>query len=394
MLNGISKNECTGCAACLNICPRKCITMKPDTSGFLFPEIDDENCSKCGACERVCPLNSSVENKGFFQQPKVFAAWSLDETVRLQSTSGGIFTELAKSVIEQGGYVVGARYNEAHLVEHYMIESIEDIAMLRQSKYLQSEIGFIYRTIKEKLDKGQIVAFCGSPCQVASLLNVLGKNYDNLITFDFICRGTNSPKAYSSYLAMLEKEYKSKIKRVWFKNKTYGWHRFSTRIEFENGEIYIKDRYSDLFILGYVRYNLYMRSCCFNCKYKTIPRIADLTLGDFWGIENNIPMEETEKGTSVIMVNSEKGNLILESIKEKLFIEENKFENIIPANKCILHSAEKNPESEAFLKMLDHAPFDKCYYQYTKISPVKKIKVKVKKYIKRIFKLLNINGGL
>lgn len=360
------KRLCTGCSACYNICPKECITMVVDNKGFWYPCVDKENCDNCGLCEKTCPSLNSLKNEENYLNSKIYAAWSLNEEIRFNSTSGGIFSELAKIVIEQGGYVVGARYNQKHLVEHFMIDKSEDIKIIRQSKYVQSDIGFIYKAVKEKLIEGKLVAFCGSPCQVAGLLKYLQKAYGNLVTFDFVCRGTNSPKAYLKYLKMLEDNYNSKIKRVWFKNKTQGWNRLSIRIDFEDGKIYIKSGDADLFMRGYIEQNLYMRDCCFECKYKSFPRNADITLADFWGIGAVDAKLDSDKGTSLIMINSNKGNELFNSIKENIFAKEMQIEDALHGNACILKSVVKNPKSDDFLRDIDMLAFDECFNKYVK----------------------------
>ena len=377
MIDNIDKNICTGCNGCLNICPKKCVYMKSDDKGFWYPEVNYEQCVKCGLCKKVCPALHEVIVKNNYIEPKIYASWSLDEEVRFNSTSGGVFTELAKYIISRGGYVAAAKYNDKHLVEHEIIDNIKDLNMLRQSKYIQSDIGVIYQKIKEKLSKGNLVAFCGAPCQVAGLLKYLGKDYSNLMCFDFVCRGTNSPKAYIKYLEMLEGKYKSKVKKVWFKNKTYGWNRFSTRIDFENGKVYLKDRYTDLFMRGYIEENLYMRDCCFNCKYMEFPRKSDITLADFWGIGTKDRSLDTDKGTSLVMINTDKGNDIFNIIKEQIYAKEMSIQDALPNNRCILEPAVKNPKSDEFLKMLDNNSFDECFRVNVQVQKRKRLKLKV-----------------
>jgi len=384
MIDKIKKELCTGCNACFNVCPENCIEMIVDEIGFRYPKVNYDKCTNCKVCIKTCPSLNKPLIAGNWREPKVFAAWSLNESIRLNSTSGGIFSELAKEIILDGGLVVGARYNEQHLVEHEMIESIDDIEKLRQSKYVQSDIGDIFTRIEVKLKEERLVAFCGSPCQVAGLLNYLKRPYDNLITFDFVCRGTNSPKAYTKYMEMLEKKYNSKIEKVWFKNKTYGWNRFSTRIDCKNGKTYIKDRYSDLYMRGYIEENLYMRPCCFDCKYKDFPRVADITLADFWGVAAKDPKLDPDKGTSLIMVNSRKGLQLFNSISEKTFQKESTLEVALPGNVSIVKSAVKNSQSDQFLMMLDDYPFDVCFKKCVKNNLLKIIKKRVRLIIKRI----------
>jgi len=391
MIDKIKKELCTGCDACFNVCPENCIEMIVDEIGFRYPKVNYDKCTNCKVCIKTCPsLNKSLIADNW-REPKVFAAWSLNESIRLNSTSGGIFSELAKEIILDGGLVVGARYNEQHLVEHEMIESIDDIEKLRQSKYVQSDIGDIFIRVEVKLKEERLVAFCGSPCQVAGLLNYLKRPYDNLVTFDFVCRGTNSPKAYTKYMEMLEKKYNSKIEKVWFKNKTYGWNRFSTRIDFKNGKTYIKDRYSDLYMRGYIEENLYMRPCCFDCKYKDFPRVADITLADFWGVGATDPELDADKGTSLIMINSKKGNEVFNKIEKCVFRKESKMEAALPGNMSIVKPAARNTKSEEFLIMLDMYPFDVCFKKYCSHSLLVRIKRKAKL---TIYVILNKTGLL
>ena len=249
------------------------------------------------------------------KEVKFYAAWSLDENVRLNSTSGGVFTELAKEVIKDGYSVVGARYNNDRMVVHDLINKIEDISLLRQSKYVQSDMF----GIREKM-QGKKVMFVGSPCQCASV--------EADIKVDFVCRGANSPKAYRSYLQMLKSQYGSEIIRVWFKNKTYGWHKFSTRVDFQNGKTYLQDRSHDLYMLGYIKHNLYMLERCYRCKFKGFPRHSDITLGDFWGVRKEL---DANKGTSLVIINTLKGQELFNSL------------NIYRADSTLKEAVRQNP---------------------------------------------------
>ena len=186
MIEVIKKTDCTGCSACFNICPQNCIEMVSDDFGFWYPKVDKNKCTECGLCVKTCPLLTKPKDTGNWKDPKVYAAWSLNEQIRLNSTSGGVFSELATKIISDGGIVVGAVYNQNHLVEHYLTENIDEITKLRQSKYIQSDIKDIYRKIQEKLNENRKVAFCGSPCQVIGLKSFLKKKYEGLTTFDFV----------------------------------------------------------------------------------------------------------------------------------------------------------------------------------------------------------------
>ena len=210
MIDKLEKSKCTGCYTCANKCPQKCIKMVEDKEGFFYPEIDEEKCIKCNLCEKVCPAMQKKQSNND-KNPIVIAAWSKNNNIRLDSTSGGVFSELAKEVLNNGGYVCGAIYDENWMVKHILTNKIEDLEKIRSSKYIQSRIEDTFLEIKEKLDEGKTVLMCGAPCQVEGLANFLNKDYDNLILCDFICRGVNSPKIFRKYLDSLEKKYKSKI---------------------------------------------------------------------------------------------------------------------------------------------------------------------------------------
>jgi len=366
---------CNGCAACYNICPQNAIEMKSDSEGFEYPVINVNKCNECGFCNKVCPVLRRYSKSGSVDNPKIFAAWSLDEEIRLNSTSGGIFSELAKLVLADKGIVVGAIYNKKNEIEHYAINNVNELGRLRQSKYAQSSIGLIYIKIKKYLEEGKEVLFCGAPCQNAALANYLNKEYDDLILCDFICKGVNSPKVYRKYLAMLENKYKSKVKEVHFKNKTFGWNRFSTKVYFENGDYYIKDKYDDLFMVGYVEKNLYLRPACHNCCYKGLPRVTDITLGDFWGLGKTHPELDEDKGTSVVFLNTPKGTKFFERLNGTVFEEECSIEDVLGGNLCLDASVPPNKNRQAFFADLDKLPFDRLIKKYgdrSKKATVKK----------------------
>jgi coenzyme F420-reducing hydrogenase beta subunit len=350
--------------------------MSTDVCGFKYPEVNYEKCIKCEQCIKVCPSINSIDLSEQIKNPKVYAAWSNNNETRLSSTSGGIFTELSKKIIENNGVVVGARYSDNHFVKHEMVKKSHELHILKQSKYVQSDIGSIFKHIREELNN-KVVSFTGTPCQVAGLKNFIGNQNDNLITFDFVCRGVNSPKAYRKYLDMLEAKYGSKIKKIEFKNKTYGWNRFSTKVDFENGKIYLKDRYSDVYMRGYIEENLYMRPCCFECKYKTFPRVSDITLADFWGVAAVDAHLDDNRGTSLIMINSIKGEKIFSQIQLEIYSKEVQLENALSGNNAIFKSANKNLNSKEFLSMLDNASFLECFRKYVSHNYIKRLFLKI-----------------
>lgn len=356
----LKDDQCTGCAACANICPKKAITMRPDESGFIKPVIQQELCINCGCCEKACPVLHPVPPKGNTDSPAIYAAWSLDGSTRYKSTSGGAFSELCKGIYARGGAVVGAAYDEDMMIRHVVTTNVQELDLIRQSKYAQSEIGDVFRQIKKLLLEDREVLFCGCPCQVAGLFSYLGKPYEKLYTVDFICRGSNSPKAYRKWLDMLETKYHARATRVWFKNKECGWNRFSTRVDFENGKVYRKDRYHDLFMKGYLEKNLYIRPSCAQCPFKGLPRMADITLADFWRVDKKL---DADMGTSMVVINNERGAQLLEACKYQLFLQERTLDEALKGNRMFDTSAWVSRYSGEFLRSLDTLRFDHAYYK-------------------------------
>lgn len=357
----IGKEKCTGCSACVNICAENAIQMKIDKSGFMYPVFQDQ-CIECGKCEEICKNRLQIQKYNDIT-PRVYAAWSRDKSNRFYSTSGGIFSEIAQSILERKGVVVGAGYNKDKMVEHIMIRHKSEVDLLRQSKYVQSEIGNIYRNIQEKLDEKKWVMFCGTPCQVSGLKSYLDKYYDYLITVDFICRGVNSPKAYKAWLNEIENEQKSKVKKVWFKYKDVGWKESPrcTRVDFENGKYEVYREENNTYMTGYLGPNLYIRPSCGVCDFKGDRRQSDITLADFWGIESKL---DDNEGTSMLLVNSKKGMDLFETIKQNIFYFERNLKEVLKGNVCFENSVNISKQSENFLEDLDIYRFSKALKKY------------------------------
>ena len=357
MIKITDKRKCTGCSACVNICPKKAITFECDKAGYNYPVVDSKKCIDCSLCDKICPMINPVDVDNNYDEPLVKAAWNKDEQIRINSTSGGIFTAIAQRFIEKDGYVVGAEYSEDFGIRHSIISKDTNIVNLRQSKYAQSDLGDVFVSIKRLLQDNKQVLFCGSPCQVAGLRKYLLKDYDNLFIVDFICRGIISQKIYKNYLDSVEKHTNSKISKVHFKNKDFGWNRFSTKISLENGEFYHKDRYNDEYMKGYLKYNLYLRPCCYDCQFKTLPRLSDLTLGDFWGIGNSDKSLDNDKGTSVVLINSDKGREFFNNISDLIFATDSSLEQVKKGNACLFNKAEEGKYSEYFYKNFEKKDF-------------------------------------
>ena len=365
---GLEKSRCTGCGVCADVCPENCIQMTADGEGFLYPMADAAQCTDCGKCAAVCPVMNpvavAVQDNAL---PKAFAAWSLDAEIRYQSTSGGIFTELARLVLHDDGVVAGARYDGRNMVRHVLIEQEKDLPLLRQSKYAQSDTGDIYRKVLAAMDSGRRAIFSGTPCQCAAMKRY-AEQTDNLILCDFICRGVNSPLVYAKYLEELEARHRAKVRRVWFKNKERGWNAFGTRIDFENGETYFGGREDDPFMFGYIRkgLNLYMCPSCGQCAFKGVTRPVDITLGDFWGVKLHESNDDMQNGVSAVIVHTEKGQRLFDAVSPNIYREEQDISSIHPANICLTETAAADAESRArFWAVFQQKGFNKAIRQFT-----------------------------
>jgi len=302
----------------------------------------------------------------------------------LDSTSGGIHSMLAKAMYERSAYIAGAIYNPDHTVSHIVDSNPARLPEIRSSKYLQSNAEGVYLEIKKLLKRGEYVLFCGCPCQVHALYNVIGDDVSNLITCDFICRGVNSPKVFLKYMDMLEKEYGAKATEIKFKNKKWGWHNFSMRVRFANGKEYCKDRWHDLFFIGYLQSGNFARPSCYHCRFKGFPQKADITLADFWGIEDIDPTMDQDKGTSLVMINSDKGQELFNQISSKIVSKEFAFEDTKKGNPAISTSIKSETRNrQDFFRDLDVLPFDKVAKRYFPI-PEKKESKQTSFVLKRI----------
>lgn len=358
MIDQKISHNCTGCFACQNICALDAISLVPDHEGFWYPRVAQDKCVRCGKCVTHCPSLKKLEF-GNYTQPKVYAAWNTDQQIRMESTSGGVFTALAEAVLQNGGYVVGACYDESLSIHHRIISSREEIVSLRQSKYAQSRIDDVLTQVKQLLQQQKMVLFCGTPCQSAGLQQFLGKVYPNLYCCDFICRGVISPKVYQKFLEDMCPDRNTGVDKVHFKNKDFGWNRFSTKLTFHDGSVYQKDRNEDYYMRGYLRHNLYLRPSCHQCEYKSLPRVSDISLGDFWGIGSYDPSLDNEMGTSVVLVNSQKGVVLLELASKDLFLNRRTLDEVRRGNSCLLNAAPPGVFRDYFFRNMDRCRFDR-----------------------------------
>ena len=392
MINIQNKVDCCGCNACGDVCAQHAITFKTDNEGFWYPEVEKEKCTDCHLCEKVCPIINVEElKKNDFDHPShTYAAINKDMSVRWDSTSGGAFSALADVMYRQSGYVSGAVYNEDFSVSNFVSNNPDDLKLIRSSKYLQSRAEGLYAEIRKLLKNGEKVLACGTPCQMAGLRSFLRKDYDNLIIVDFICRGVNSPKVYRAYLDSLEKKYGSKVVYVKAKNKELGWRNLTRKVTFANGQSYYGVFMDDDFRRGY-HTNVFCRPSCYDCKFKGFPRIADITIADYWGIEKVDKNLDNNIGTSMILLNSKKGEAYFEKVKNLMEYKETTFEAIFGGNIALRKSIEPAKiDRKAFFEDLNNYGFD---YVTAKYYPLQKqqsltLKQKVKSVIKPYYTAL------
>lgn len=343
MINIKDKHNCCGCEACVQACPKQCISFEEDLEGFRYPKVDETLCVKCEACENVCPV---INQYSSIPPLHFYASKNENEVIRLSSSSGGLFTLLAEEIIKRGGVVFGAMFDENWDVVHGFEESIEGIAAFRTSKYVQSRIGNCFREVRDFLKKDRQVLFSGTSCQIAALRHFLHREYDNLLTVDVICHGVPSPKVWRMYLDEIMEDARKGDNYVWspptcpasvgdvklyirdisFRNKQFGWKKFCFTLTLAktkvNGQqsiaslsrIHSDDPYMKAFLS-----NLNLRPSCYNCPAKGGKSGSDITLADYWGIDSQMPDFDDDKGVGLVIINSEKGNSLFDNLEIKKY---------------------------------------------------------------------------
>ncbi len=374
------KENCCGCGACMQSCPRCCISLETDMEGFLYPITNISKCIQCGKCVQVCPIiNNKQEQDSFIGAkntrlkkeiyPVAFAGHHKNESIRYDSSSGGAFTLFAEAILAQGGIVYGCTLNEDLEAIHVGVETIDGLAKLRGSKYVQSKIGYVYENIRKALGKGRKVLFVGTPCQAAGLINYIGRKDNNLFVMDFICHGVPSPMIFSSFLRAEEAKYKSKIVMHKFRNKDKGWNQsgiqLGTSSYFADGT-YVRrfPAFIDKYMNGFLE-DLFLRPSCYSCKFKSLPKLyADVTVADFWQLNKSCPELNDHKGTSLIIIHNEQAMSLWNQVKYNCVFKKVDFEIAIAGNKSIIKSARANNQRENFYKEYYEKGYDYVSKKY------------------------------
>lgn len=387
----IEHKKCTGCMACVFSCPIHCISIDRDEEGFLVPKVDREKCIDCGKCLDSCGANRLAD---FNRYPlKVYAARKSNTEELMKSSSGGVASILAEKVLEQNGVVYGSIMDDALQVRHCRVNCLEHIDKLRGSKYVQSSLISVYESIKDDCESGHGVAFFGTPCQVYAIKKFLKKEYDNLLLVDLICHGVPSPLLFSDYITWKEKKlHGKKILEYRFRDKgRFGWdtvYKLRTENQEESFEA-TKDPYYFSFIYGQT-----YRECCYQCRFANVDRVGDVTVGDYWGIDDVHPgcLPKTFLGVSAVLCNTEKGKKSVAAVSEKLFLKESVVEKIALKNSNLVKPAERPSVRDIFYQQVRSRGFgwaekkmkkDKKYYcEMLK----RKIPVSVKRKVKDILK--------
>ncbi len=358
----INNNDCAGCYSCFNSCPQNAISFRLNNEGFLVPSINNEKCIECGMCQKYCPIieNQLTENLDI---PISFAAWSKNAQTRIKSSSGGVFTEIAKVVINEGGVVFGVAFDNFFKAKHISIENEEDISLIRGSKYVQSHVDDAYEKAVSIALKGRPVLFSGTPCQIAALNLFIRSNPGiEIYTCEVICHGVPSESVFRSYLNYLSKLKNSEVKEFSFRDKTLGWKKFGTKIIFNNSDEYFLMHRKDPFMIGFLR-NIYLRPICYDCPFAKIPRFSDITLGDFWGVPKEL---DDHRGVSAVIINTPQGEKLFDKVsnvdKVKVSLGKIASHNIRLVNGHL----ERVPYRKDFYKLLETNGFQAVMEKYLK----------------------------
>lgn len=337
-------NQCCGCGACASGCPKACVEMRANDEGFLYPVVDGVRCSHCGRCEKVCPvLNTQLLRK--WERVEAWGATARDEALVKKSSSGGVFSLLALSVLRSGGVVYGAAFCDGfQSVRHVRIDNEADLERLRGSKYVQSDIADCYVQAREDLLSGRTVLFSGTPCQIAGLKGYLREEYEELICVDVACHGCPSPLLWKKYIDNAAGN--KKVVDVCFRDKRSGWRQFGLCLKYVNGERYERmDRnpYMHMFLRDYC-----LRESCYHCAVKEAGSAADITIGDFWGVELVAEDLNNDRGVSLALLHTEKGKKYWDAQNTNMFFHPAEFTKALQGNSAINHSVLKPRERNHF----------------------------------------------
>lgn len=380
-----ARSLCSGCAACRAACPKGAISMKADAEGFLYPLIDETACVSCGKCRRVCP----VLNRPQPREPQaVYAALAKDTALRLASSSGGLFSLLARPILARGGVVFGAAWDyTSHTVKIVSVRTEAELAALRGSKYVQADVGDAYEQTCAALQKDIPVLYSGTPCQIVALNRVLGKSYANLLTVEIICHAAPSPLAFQKYAAQRERRAGSKISRIFSRSKNCSWKRYAMSLSFHaKGIAYLKPLTEDTFLRGFLA-ELYNRPSCHACSVRELRSGADITLADYWNVHRKFPVMDDDRGTSVVLVNTEKGAEAFAAIQPDCRVAVSDYADIRRTNPAVYRSSSPHPKRGRFFAQIPKTDdFDALVMRLCRPT----LKARIRRFGGRILRKLGI----
>lgn len=374
------KNRCSGCTACAAVCPKNCIKMVLDEEGFLYPFADKDSCIDCGLCERVCPIGTPLPKPE--HDINCFAVCNNDKEVRQSSSSGGVFFALAKEIIADGGAVFGAAFDEEMKVSHICVREESRLCRLMGSKYVQSDLKNSFLMTKELLESNVPVLFSGTPCQTDGLVSFLKKDYVNLFVVDVVCHGAPSPAVWEKYLEYNKQKQGADVTGFCFRDKSTGWKNYAVTARFCDGSDVSKKHHDDLYMKAFL-HNISLRPSCYACGSKSPYRVADISLGDFWGIQSVAPHMDDDAGTSLVMLHTKKGKELFDRASINLLIQQVPFEQGVEKNPSFHTSSPLNPRRKEFFKGLKNTSFDKLV-QKCLVPPLRlRIKNKLRSFLKK-----------
>lgn len=385
------RNKCSGCGACVQICPKNCISFQSDNEGFLYPFVDQTECINCNLCVKVCQYQSDSEIETETIKPlNVYAAFNKDNSIRNESSSGGIFTLLAEYILDKGGYVFGAAFDNDWSVKHISINKKEDLYRLRGSKYVQSRTENTYKEVLSYLKEDIWVLYSGTPCQVLGLKKFLKKDYPKLVTVDVVCHGVPSPLVWKRYLSEITGN--TQIKNITFRNKRYGWRNFTLLIE-TNKKTYSYSIETNMspYMNGFLK-DLYLRPSCYNCISKNFKCKSDISIADYWWIRNVAPEMDDNKGCSQIFINTHKGQDIfgcLDLYKKETYSDNDIREAYIFSG-AVSNSAIYNKRRSQFFKDFDNGKLINLIIKLTKPTLKEYAYIKIRDIGRKNLRLLNI----
>ena len=387
----VDKKRCSGCTACLSVCPKGCISMQEDEEGFLYPIVDDAVCIQCGKCVKVCPYShSEFANKPEEEELALcYAAYNKNDEVRYQSSSGGMFRALADKIIADGGVVFGAAFDKDFLVEHTYAETLEGLLPLMGSKYLQSRMGNSFSEVKRFLKEGRKVLFTGCGCQIAGLKRFLNHDDRNLVCVDLICHGVHSPRIWQSYLYSLFSD--DKVEYVNFRDKRTGQDNSSVVIKGLKSQVCEKKK--DFLYFKSWQYGLFTRPSCEVCPFKSDNRVSDITISDCWGFRKIAPELYDDKGLSSVVIHTDKGKLLFDAVASQLVFKETLLDDVKQYNSDYIRSIPFNAaKRKAFWKdyRKDEIPFGRLLTKHLRESKRQQTARFVKKGIKKCLSLLGL----